>query len=85
MVDSAKVTSKNQITIPASVRRSLGVQAGDKLDFIAKGGGVFELRARRESFADLRGILQLPQKVSADELDRWVADARDAGYREGDE
>lgn len=82
MSETAKITAKNQITLPAEVRRSLGVTAGDNVDFVAKGAGVFELRARKETLADLRGIVRLPHKVTVEELDRWIDDARNAGYEE---
>ena len=39
-VEMAKVTSKGQITIPVSIRRSLGIKEGDKLLFIDKPNGV---------------------------------------------
>lgn len=37
---SAKVTSKNQVTLPADLMRTLGVQAGDTLRFEIDDGGV---------------------------------------------
>jgi AbrB family looped-hinge helix DNA binding protein len=33
------VTSKGQVTIPAEVRRHLGVAQGDKLSFVISDGG----------------------------------------------
>ncbi len=39
-----KVTSKGQITIPREVRDSLGVDAGDTLEFTQRADGVVELR-----------------------------------------
>lgn len=78
MTDTAKITAKNQITLPANVRNSLGVSAGDKIDFIAKGGGVFELRARKETLADLIGVLRPDRAVTGDEIDEWIEEAREA-------
>ena len=46
MKTTATVTSKGQITIPASVRRALGVQTGDSLEFALHAGKV-EVRAAR--------------------------------------
>lgn len=40
MMEMAKVTSKGQITIPISIRRSLGINEGDKILFINKDDGV---------------------------------------------
>jgi len=39
-MEVAKVTSKGQITIPISIRRSLEINEGDKILFIYKPGGV---------------------------------------------
>ena len=36
-VDSAKVMSKGQVTIPKEVRKVLGVQSGDKVTFVVEG------------------------------------------------
>jgi antitoxin PrlF len=51
----ATLTSKGQITLPQSVRQSLGVQAGDKLDFIADAAGGFKVVALRKDVHALRG------------------------------
>lgn len=37
MVEVAKVTSKGQITLPASIRRKLGLRKGSKLIFLEEG------------------------------------------------
>jgi antitoxin PrlF len=53
----AKVTSKGQVTIPAEVRRSLGVKPGDKLRFEAQDGGFRVVRDEDENvFEKWRGI-----------------------------
>jgi AbrB family looped-hinge helix DNA binding protein len=80
MAETAKITSKNQITLPANVRKSLGVRTGDKVDFVRNAAGNFELRARRGTFADLRGIVKLSEPVTGDDIDRWIEEARAVGY-----
>ncbi len=40
MVEVAKVTSKGQITLPASIRRKLGLRKGSKLIFLEEGNDV---------------------------------------------
>jgi AbrB family looped-hinge helix DNA binding protein len=42
------LTSKGQITLPQSVRRGLGLRAGDKLEFVADEAGGFKLMAQRK-------------------------------------
>lgn len=41
MIDIAKVTSKGQITLPADVRKELGVVEGDKILFIRREGRIY--------------------------------------------
>jgi antitoxin PrlF len=85
MAETAKITSKNQITLPANVRKSLGVTTGDKVDFVRNAAGNFELRARRGTLADLLGIVKLDKPITSQELDQWIQDARDAGGRMSDD
>ena len=56
MIRKAKLTSKGQITIPASVRDALGVQPGDKIAFLPGSNGEFRVR-RVRSISDLAGSL----------------------------
>jgi antitoxin PrlF len=57
----AKVTSKGQVTIPAEVRKALGVKAGDKLRFEAQEVGFRVVRDVDENpFEKWRGIGNFP-------------------------
>ncbi|MGG7578704.1 AbrB/MazE/SpoVT family DNA-binding domain-containing protein [Rhizobium sp. Nf11,1] len=78
MATSAKVTSKNQITLPAALRKSLDIHAGDRIDFVANSKGVFEVHVLRESLADLIGVLKSDQPVSSEDIEKWIAEARGA-------
>jgi antitoxin PrlF len=51
----ATLTSKGQLTVPLGVRRSLGLQAGDKVDFVADPAGGFKVLALRKDVSALRG------------------------------
>ncbi|WP_438752494.1 AbrB/MazE/SpoVT family DNA-binding domain-containing protein [Pararhizobium sp. O133] len=79
MMESAKITSKNQITLPARVRKTLGIGVGDKVDFVATANGTFELRSRKETLADLRGVIKPDQRISSRDIERWIKEARSAG------
>ena len=39
-IDSAKVMAKGQVTIPADVRKALGVGEGDRVSFVVDGNNV---------------------------------------------
>lgn len=52
---TATLTSKGRITLPQAVRRALGVEAGDKIDFVAGADGGFRVVALRRDATRLRG------------------------------
>ncbi|MDP9373107.1 MAG: AbrB/MazE/SpoVT family DNA-binding domain-containing protein [Chloroflexota bacterium] len=52
----ATLTSKGQITIPAAIRKHLGVDTGDKVAFVIEEDGSVQLRAPQyRTVAELRG------------------------------
>jgi antitoxin PrlF len=40
----AKITSKGQITLPAALRKELGVKTGDSVMFVPEKNGAFRVR-----------------------------------------
>ena len=52
---TATLTSKGQITVPQGVRRELGLQTGDKVDFVPDDGGGFRMVPVRKDVRELRG------------------------------
>lgn len=79
------ISGKGQVTIPADVRRTLGVEPADKIAFVIADDGAVELRpasapeADREPtrlrVADLRGIVPaLPGRATVD-FDDLIAEA----------
>jgi len=54
-MSTATVTSKGQITMPQAVRRTLGVEPGDKVDFIPDPAGGYRVVALRKDVHELRG------------------------------
>ena len=52
---TATLTSKGQITAPQGVRRELGLQTGDKVDFVPDDGGGFRMVPVRKDVRALRG------------------------------
>jgi AbrB family looped-hinge helix DNA binding protein len=56
------LTSKGQITIPADVRSRLGVEAGDRLEFVELAGGGFVIQPAIDDVRSLKGLLPKPAK-----------------------
>lgn len=71
---TATLTSKGQVTIPAAVRSALGVDAGDRLEFIQVAPGRFELVAATEAVTALKGLVRRPATpVSVDAMNAAIA------------
>ena len=80
----ATLTSKGQITVPQAVRQSLGLQAGDKLDFVSDETGGFRVVALRKDVKALRGRFagRAAQAVSVQDMaDAVQAEAVDRTRR----
>ena len=58
---SATVTSKGQVTLPKSVRERLGIEAGDRLEFVESDHGFLVVAATRD-IRSLKGIIGRPKK-----------------------
>jgi antitoxin PrlF len=59
-MSTATITSKGQITIPATVRVALGVEAGDRVEFVQVEPGHFELVAATQPVTALKGLVKKP-------------------------
>ncbi|WP_290906082.1 AbrB/MazE/SpoVT family DNA-binding domain-containing protein [Aquabacterium sp.] len=71
---TATVTSKGQITIPANVRQSLHVDAGDRVEFVELEPGQFLFMAANRSVTELKGMFGKPSKsVSIEEMNQAIA------------
>lgn len=54
----ASVTSKGQITIPAEVRKAMGLKAQDRVVFTVMHDGTTVMRAKTRSIKNLKGMLK---------------------------
>ena len=71
---AAVITSKGQITIPKAVRERLGVDAGDRVEFVETADGVFTIVAATRDVRDLKGIVPKPAKaVRVEDMNRAIA------------
>lgn len=70
---AATLTSKGQITLPKSVRDRLGVEAGDRIEFIESEEGFLVVPATRD-IRSLKGIVPKPKKpVTIEEMNQSIA------------
>ena len=71
---TAVLTSKGQITIPLPVRSKLGVEAGDRIEFVELGNGQFGIIAATEDVSSLKGMVAKPKTpVSIGQMNRAIA------------
>jgi len=54
---TAKITSKGQLTVPVSVRRRLGIKAGERVAFVFRRAGEVTVRRAATSGGSSQGIL----------------------------
>lgn len=64
-----EVEEKGRITIPAQIRRNLGIAKGDKLEITTKDGALILKRKRTVTVSDIQGILS-KQRVKLEDIDR---------------
>jgi antitoxin PrlF len=72
---TATVTSKGQVTIPAEVRAELGVNAGDRVEFVEISPGQFAVVAATCSVQKLKGLFRgrVSKPVSIEEMNAAIA------------
>lgn len=70
---TAIVTSKGQITIPKPVRDGLGVETGDRVEFVELERGVYSVVAATRDIRDLKGVIPRPAKpVSVEDMNKAI-------------
>ena len=66
------MTSKGQITIPADVRRRLGLEVGDRVEFVEADGG-FAIKPANDDVRALKGLLRKPARpVTIDDMNATI-------------
>lgn len=74
-MSTATMTSKGQITIPAAVRAALGVESGDRVEFVQIEPGHFELVAATQSVTALKGLIRKPATpVTVEAMNEAIAE-----------
>lgn len=57
---TATLTSKGQITIPVEIRQRLGLDRGDRIEFVEAADGSFSIRPANNDVRSLKGLLRRP-------------------------
>jgi len=79
---AATITAKGQITIPAIVRAALGVDTGDRLEFVEVEKGRFEIVAATQPVTALKGMIPRPiTSVSINAMNDAIAQRAAAAGR----
>ena len=60
---TATLTTKGQITIPVEVRTSLGLDTGDRVEFVEVAPGRYEFIAATRPVTALKGMFGEPRKA----------------------
>ena len=70
----ATLTAKGQVTLPKVFRNQLGLNAGDKIDFVMLDNGVIQIVPLKQSSRKLKGIIPKPSEaVSIEEMNEAIA------------
>ena len=72
---NSSMTTKGQVTIPASLRERLGLKPGDKVAFVEDAGKVILKRVDTHVDAAF-GLIKTRKTASLDDLDGIISDAR---------
>ncbi len=57
-MSEATMTSKGQVTVPADIRKSMGLSAGERVVFTLLDDGTTVMRAKSRSLVELKGMLK---------------------------
>jgi len=69
------VTSNGQVTLPAAVRRELGIDAGDRVAIVIEGEAGARLRRVEHDVHSVRGLIPTPPGLESQDFDELIAEA----------
>lgn len=70
---TSTMTTKGQVTIPLDVRRRLGLDAGDRIEFVEIEKGMFAIKPAIDDVRTLKGLLRKPSKpVSVEDMNAAI-------------
>lgn len=72
-VATAVMTSKGQLTIPVDVRRRMGLDSGDRVEFVELESGRFAIKPAVDDVRSLKGLLRKPGRpVAIADMDKAI-------------
>jgi len=71
----ATVTSKGQLTLPAAVRRQLGLDAGDRVTIVIEDQDGARLRRVEHDVRSVRGLIATPPGLESQDFDELIEEA----------
>ena len=73
-MSTATVTSKGQVTIPATVRALLGIDTGSRIEFVEMEKGKFMIVPAVSPIQTLKGMLRKPPSpISIEQMNKAIA------------
>ncbi|MGH8544706.1 MAG: AbrB/MazE/SpoVT family DNA-binding domain-containing protein [Gammaproteobacteria bacterium] len=70
---TATLTSKGQVTIPLDVRQRLGLDTGDRIEFVELEGGEYAIRPVIDDIRLLKGLLRKPKRpVTVEDMNKAI-------------
>lgn len=76
----SNVTSKGQVTIPASIRKQLGIKPGGRVVFRLRGNETVLAAVNDPPLSTLFGIVKVPKGRGIKNLDKAIAEAAGEEY-----
>ena len=73
-MDTAYVTTKGQLVIPARIRRKLGIKPGTKVCFVERGNEILFQPVTKEYIRSMCGMLKSATSVTEDLLNERKKD-----------
>jgi AbrB family looped-hinge helix DNA binding protein len=75
-MSTSNVTQKGQVTIPAEMRKALGIKAGSKVRFRRQGHKVLLERVEEPAVESLFGALKVPRPRGIADIDAAIDELR---------
>lgn len=71
----SNVSPKGQVTVPAPIRKALGIRPGGKVRFVRKGRQVLIEAYEEPPISSLFGILKAPKGKGVPDIDKAIEEA----------